>query len=294
MASRSVRSDWRAPFPDNTIPTTQEQRSQYVLLMFEALQDTSECKDNKSGYSFRKRWEGGNYYNLQEMEKVSWHMLDIAERLHSQGPASSNIYCEEALKKLKGSRDLTFEQRIHATCAMLKFSKNLCDKVLKGEGIEALVGAPKQKMSGAKTMMIQNQRRQQWIVHGRNEAQLHVKLQESGHQDADEIETPKSAKRKGKESSRSGPAARTRTATGAVSTQVSNESSESEDEPDRLLRHSSTNSLRRRSSVHTSTVDESWTSKKRKQTGGKERALAKRAKLIISSEGKSASLAKND
>ncbi|KAJ4985618.1 hypothetical protein SVAN01_08893 [Stagonosporopsis vannaccii] len=198
MASRFIESDWRAPFPDNTLPTTQDERSEYVRMMFEAFQDTSECKDNKAGFSFLKRWDDSNYYNLQEMEKVCWHMLDIAERLHSQGPTALNIYCEDALKKVKGSRGLTFEQRIYAICDMLKFSKNLCDNLLKGEGIEGLVGAPKQKMSGAKTMMVQNQRRQKWIEHGRNEDQLRSNHSTSEHLGCDEKSTPEPTKHKGK------------------------------------------------------------------------------------------------
>jgi hypothetical protein len=182
MPSRYIENAWDPPSPDRTIPNTPKERATYVLDMFEAFQDCSECKDNKNGNSYVKRWSGGpgSYYNLHAMEKVCWQMLDIAERMHTGGPQSTNLYCEEALKKLKYSRDMTFEQRIYHVCAMLRYSKFLCDQLMKGEGLEALVGAPKLKMSGATTMQVQNQRRQKWIVHGRTEDK-----NEGGGQDND-------------------------------------------------------------------------------------------------------------
>ncbi|KAF3038605.1 hypothetical protein E8E12_000292 [Didymella heteroderae] len=187
MPSRYIENAWEAPFPDQTIPTTREERAKYVLDMFEAFKDCSECKDNKNGNSFVKRWSGGpgSYYNLHAMEKVCWYILDIAERLHTEGPQSTNLYCEEALKKLKASRNMNFDQRIHHVCAMLRYSKFLCDQLMKGEGLEALVGAPKLKMSGATTMQVQNQRRQKWIVHGRTEESLHSNGNEVDEQDED-------------------------------------------------------------------------------------------------------------
>ncbi|KAF3050554.1 hypothetical protein E8E11_003477 [Didymella keratinophila] len=175
MPSRYIENAWEAPSDDPTIPTTQKKRAEYVLHMFEAFQDCSECKDNKNGNSYVKRWLGGpgSYYNLLAMEKVCWHMLDIAEHLHNDGPESTNMYCEEALKKLKASRNMTFQQRIYHVCAMLKYSKFACDQLMKGEGLETLVGAPKLKMSGATTMQVQNQKRQKWIVHGRTKDPHH-------------------------------------------------------------------------------------------------------------------------
>lgn len=175
MPSRYIENAWEPLSQDNTVPTTQEQRAKYVLEMFRAFQDCSTCKDNKQGHSFIKRWSNGpdNYYNLHAMEKVCWQMLDIAERMHAEGPQSTAIYCEEALRKLKGSRNMTFAQRIHHICAILEYSKFLCDQLMKGEGLEALVGTPKQKLAGATTMKTQNQKRQKWIVHGRTEDSLH-------------------------------------------------------------------------------------------------------------------------
>ena len=175
MPSRYIENAWKAPSDDPTIPITQQKRAKYVLDMFESFQDCSECKDNKNGNSYIKRWLGGpgSYYNLLAMEKVCWHMLDIAERLHNAGPESTNMYCEEALKKLTASQNMTFQQRIYHVCAILKYSKFACDQLMKGEGLETLVGAPKLKMSGATTMQVQNQKRQKWIVHGRTEDPHH-------------------------------------------------------------------------------------------------------------------------
>ncbi|KAF1364220.1 hypothetical protein EJ07DRAFT_59656, partial [Lizonia empirigonia] len=167
MTTRLLRDNWQAPTPDDTIPLTDKARASWVLQLFDAMQDTSECKDNKAGFSFIKRWEAPGYYDLQEMEKVCWHMCDIAERLHAHGPSVTKIYCKDALKKVYASRNLTFEQRIVAICEMLRLSKFLCDNLMKGEGIEMLVCSPKQKLSGAKTMMVQNKKRQGWLISGR-------------------------------------------------------------------------------------------------------------------------------
>lgn len=173
MATRFLENDWTPPTDDESIPSTSVEQSEYVLLMLNALKDPSNCKDNKKGYSYVKRWTGTGYYDIQEMEKVCWQMLEVAERLHAEGPRSLNFYCEEALKKVKASRNLTFEQRIDAVCAVLRFSKNQCDKLMKNEGIEALVGAPVQKMSGAQTMVSQNKKRQKWILKGRKDDPHH-------------------------------------------------------------------------------------------------------------------------
>ncbi|KAH6639180.1 hypothetical protein C7974DRAFT_469759 [Boeremia exigua] len=169
MSTREIKFGWTPPFPDPTIPTTQAERSAYVLLMLNAFLDTSECKDNLTGRSFSKRWTTSNYYKVEEMEKVCWSLLDFAVRLHTHGPAASSMYCPVTLKKMRKSRKLDFQQRIDAVCNMMKFSKAYCDTLMKGEGIEALVGAPKQKMICAKTMVDQNMRRQKWIAHGRKE-----------------------------------------------------------------------------------------------------------------------------
>ena len=167
MPTRYIEQEWQGPSSDETIPYTDADRAYWVAKMLNAMVDTSKCKDNKAGFSFLKRWEKHDYYNIREMEKVCWHMLDVAERLHAHGPSATNIYCQDALRKLYASRGLTFEQRIVAICDMLALSKFLCDNLMKGEGIEALVGAPKQKMSGAKTMMVQNRKRQNWLETGR-------------------------------------------------------------------------------------------------------------------------------
>ncbi|KAF9690740.1 hypothetical protein EKO04_011436 [Ascochyta lentis] len=220
MPERYLEKNWRSPNPDDTVPQTDEERDHWVVKMLKAMQDTSKCKDNKDGFSFLKRWRHADYYNVQEMEKVCWHMLDIAERLHAEGPSATNIYCQDAHKKMYASRNLTFEQRIIAICDMLKLSKFLCDNLMKGEGIEALVGAPKQKMSGAKTMHVQNLKRQNWLETGRRKDTDHSKgetdIPEDDGQDAvvNTADVPEPARRKPKQKSkRSVPAAKPRTRT---------------------------------------------------------------------------------
>ncbi|OSS53073.1 hypothetical protein B5807_02275 [Epicoccum nigrum] len=174
MTSRYVEHDWEPPAPDDSIPNTHIERSQYVLDMLTAFQDISACKDNQSGYSFIKRWLTADYYNVQDIEKVCWHILSVAERLHTEGPSALNIFCAEAQRKVYVSRNLTFKERIEAICDCLKYTKNMCDNLMKAEGIETLVGSPKVKMNAARTMVPQNAKRQQWMAQGRSVDPTHV------------------------------------------------------------------------------------------------------------------------
>ena len=174
MTSRQMEYDWELPTLDDSIPTTKTERSRYVLNLLAAFQDTSSCKENKNGSSFLKRWLPADYYNVQDIEKVCWHIVSVAERLHSEGPSALNIYCAEAQRKVHASRLLYFNERIEAICDCLKFSKSICDNLMKADGIETLVGSPKLRMSGARTMLHQNAKRQQWMTQGRNEDPTHV------------------------------------------------------------------------------------------------------------------------
>ena len=174
MTSRHMEYDWESPSPDDSIPNTKLERSRYVRDILTAFQDTSECKENKNGSSFLKRWMSAGYYNVQDIEKVCWYIVSVAERVHSEGPSALKIYCAEAQRKIYPSRHLTFSQRIEAICDCLKYSKSICDNLMKAEGIETLVGAPKLRMNAARAMLPQNAKRQQWMTQGRNEDPTHV------------------------------------------------------------------------------------------------------------------------
>jgi hypothetical protein len=174
MTSRYMEYDWEPPAPDGSIPNTKIERSRYVLNILTAFQDTSTCKENKNGSSFLKRWMSADYYDVQDIEKVCWHILSVAERLHSEGPSALKIYCAEAQRKVNSSRNFTFNERIEAICDCLKYSKSICDNLMKAEGIETLVGSPKLRMNSARTMLPQNVKRQQWMAQGRNDDPTHV------------------------------------------------------------------------------------------------------------------------
>jgi hypothetical protein len=193
------------------------------------------------GFSFLKRWHNEGFYNVQEMEKVCWHMCDVAERLHNHGPQVMNIYDPDALKRLKASRNLTFEQRIVAICDMLKLSKFLCDNLMKGEGIEALVGAPKQKMSNAKTMVTQNKKRQKWLASGRDgDPERPKRGQDDGSSEPEDHDVPAPTQRKTKQKPmRTAPAAKSRAKKTARSRKVDREASDSEVEGPELSRRQS-------------------------------------------------------
>jgi hypothetical protein len=73
---------------------------------------------------------------------VCWKLLDLAESVQARGPVALSVYDPSALGEINKSRDLTFGQRMKWVCVYLRRSKSSCDKLMKGEGFEMLVGKP--------------------------------------------------------------------------------------------------------------------------------------------------------
>ena len=241
MLTRYIENLWQTPSSDDTIPNRPEERVFWTRTMLQAFLDTSECKDNKHGFSFVKRWQNMGFYQLDEIEKVCWHMCHIAECLHKQGPQALNIYDPDALKRLKASRNMTFGQRIDAICDMLKLSKHLCDNLMKNEGIEALVAGPKQKMSGAQTMVKQNKKRQDWLEFGRNSDPTHPKKpsRNGSPRLEDDEHTSAPTQRKTKQTPKRPAKPRTKAKAKARARKVDREASDSGDEQHGLERRQS-------------------------------------------------------
>jgi hypothetical protein len=170
MLHRYISKDWQAPAQDDTIPRTKHARAQNVVKLLDAMQDTTQCKDQQSPPAFRNRWTSNAIHKPDpaHMEKVCWKLVDIAERLHTYGPSSLSIYDNETLQIAHKSRDLTFEQRIDNICALLRLSKSRCFSLLKNENLETTVSAPAQRIAGLKTNFTQNGRRQKYLVAGRS------------------------------------------------------------------------------------------------------------------------------
>ncbi|KAF7680660.1 hypothetical protein GT037_002311 [Alternaria burnsii] len=162
MLSRHLEKAWFAPIGDSTIPTNDEERATYVAELLDAMKDTSACSDKRETPAFMSRWTPNaiNAPNSTHMEKVCWQLVDVAERLHIDGPASLPIYDKLALAMARKSRYLTFGQRMSHLSALLRLSKYRCFSLLK-------VASPAQRCSGTIVNCVQNSKRQEFIKEGR-------------------------------------------------------------------------------------------------------------------------------
>jgi hypothetical protein len=171
MAGRKLKQDWKPDPQDNTRPQNDQHRTAYVTQLLDALEDITQSTDSQApNTAFSKRWANhitSPYYHPEEMETVCWKIQDIAERLHTHGPATLFVYDPPSLADIAKSRGMKFATRIDAICDLLRQSKARCDKLMKGEGLETVVGAPKQKMVNVKTNKVQNEQRSRLIGEGR-------------------------------------------------------------------------------------------------------------------------------
>jgi hypothetical protein len=165
-----IESDWLPPGNDGTIPTTDQERAAYVSELLSAMKDTSTCSDNRDKARFIKCCTPGTTkaFRPEQLEKVCWQLVNIAEKLHVNGPLSLSIYERTALDTVRKSRFLTFARRMHHLCALLRLSKSRCFSLLKGENLETTVGAPAQRYSGTLVNDHQNGNRQKYIKEGRS------------------------------------------------------------------------------------------------------------------------------
>ncbi|KAF1846237.1 uncharacterized protein K460DRAFT_406455 [Cucurbitaria berberidis CBS 394.84] len=164
--------DCMPPSPDLSIPKTDEQRAGYVLRLLLAMRNRDDVldKDVES-----KRYNatgtddmgGGYYYKEEDMEKVCWEIVNIAEKLHIHGPNILSIYDRETLRNIKRDINFTFEERMQCLIKMLCFFKSRCDAFMKGSAMEETVAQPLQKLTQALTNRNQNDKRAKIIAAGR-------------------------------------------------------------------------------------------------------------------------------
>ncbi|CAO2649828.1 Nn.00g011200.m01.CDS01 [Neocucurbitaria sp. VM-36] len=164
--------DWMPPSPDPTIPTTDSQRANYVLRLLLAMRNRNNVLD-KDVESKRYNATGqddmgsGYYYKEEDMEKVCWEIVHIAEELHNRGPNTLSIYDRETLKNVKKDINLTFEERMQCVIKLLCFFKSKCDAFMKGSTLEETVALPLQRLTQALTNRDQNDKRAKIIAAGR-------------------------------------------------------------------------------------------------------------------------------
>jgi len=141
---------WHPPSNDTTIPRTNAQRGAYVIRMRRAMVDVS--RTTETSKHFIERWkqplQNGQRplpHSLVSMEATCWELLDLAERLHTQGPICLSIYDPSALKAAGKYRHLTFSQRIDALIEELLYSKKTVDGLMRTEGHAMFVACCRHK-----------------------------------------------------------------------------------------------------------------------------------------------------
>ncbi|KAF9690709.1 hypothetical protein EKO04_011441 [Ascochyta lentis] len=147
---RDLEMDWWNPTVDNSaIPETDEDQRPYVKILKEAMMDTSQAKDSVgSNTPFTKRWsaaalaKNGFPRSTTEMEATCWDLVEMAVKLHKDGPGFLKVHDQRLQNKLEAEQDLTFEQRIDTMVTVMLLSKARVDKLLKHENLGSFVGHP--------------------------------------------------------------------------------------------------------------------------------------------------------
>jgi hypothetical protein len=156
----SANTTWEPDTTDPTIPRNDTEQAKYVLQVLSAMKDTRVAQDST------RHWPRGPadakqpYYHPSHVEKVCWVLISKAVALHTQGPRTLATYDPSALRNARIEQRLTFGARIDAMCALLRFSKSRCDRLMKGETFEIVVGAPQHLLNQSRMNKDQNQIKQ--------------------------------------------------------------------------------------------------------------------------------------
>lgn len=146
----SLETHWTPPSPDTSIPVTNADRQAAVRIIFGAMKDTSNASDADSK-AFHSRWgaDALRKYDDVDMLETSWHVVDLAEQLHREGPSILSVRDPHYLAQIKSSGHLTFIQRIRVIASLLIEWKARCDGMIKGDRLHTTVGAPLEALQSA-------------------------------------------------------------------------------------------------------------------------------------------------
>jgi hypothetical protein len=100
---------------------------------------------------FHARWKkpistGTPPYPLSALEAVCWNVINIAERLHNEGPEFLLIFDHKALAKAAKSKYMTFATRIDAVVELMLVSKKAVDALMRGEKLAVFVACVEDKV----------------------------------------------------------------------------------------------------------------------------------------------------
>ncbi|KAF1846333.1 uncharacterized protein K460DRAFT_356024 [Cucurbitaria berberidis CBS 394.84] len=191
------------PRPDETLPTSQEEREAVVQELFDAMQDMSVFEDKKSSSVLKKRWLGeatptddkegsksdeedesadvddpattqyiarDDVYKPWVKEKICWEIVETAERIYVEGTDFVSILDPATLRECEKWRHLTFRKRIDTLVKVCRKFKSRVDKMLRGGVIEEYVLCPGMLLRNSEMNRHHNDVRKDDITAGRQRA----------------------------------------------------------------------------------------------------------------------------
>jgi hypothetical protein len=141
---------FRSANEDDSIPKTDDERLEIVRKLFGAMKDVSRANDIDSPV-VQSRWgaDAGKSYNDVDIEATCWEIVNLAERLHVEGPSALSIRDPNYVTHIKNCADLTFIQRMRAITTIAFQWKARCDGLIKGDTVQTLVAAPLEALQSA-------------------------------------------------------------------------------------------------------------------------------------------------
>jgi hypothetical protein len=170
MAAMPPRN-WTCPTEDTTLPTSDEDRQQWVQELLEAVNNVTNIQGNK-GNDFKKRWhhpETGlrDYYLSLDKLILCWKIEDLSERLHRAGPSALHSFDEKFWDSVERTQAWTFHHRMSRIVELLTVSKTRCDSLLGGGSLQNIVANPGARAVATRLQVKQNARRSQTLKAGR-------------------------------------------------------------------------------------------------------------------------------
>jgi hypothetical protein len=168
LANRIMSSNttWEPDTTDATIPYNNAEQAQYVCQLLSAMEDVTTAQDSIRHWQHDSEGTKVPYYHPSHVEKVCWVLVFKAVALHTRGPRTLATYDPSALRNARLEQSLTFAERIDAICALLRYSKSRCDRLMKGETFEIVIGAPQHLLGQSRMNKNQNEIKQSRLKKG--------------------------------------------------------------------------------------------------------------------------------
>ncbi|KAI8932412.1 hypothetical protein NX059_010598 [Plenodomus lindquistii] len=136
-----------------TLPNTDEERQDFVSLLFACMLDMSQSMDMRTS-----RWGSRTLkpYTQEDLQATAWEIVHPAERLYREGPSVLDIRDPYFREVVYQDKDLTFQERVHYIGFVLRLYKGRVDAVIKSTSLHTLVGAPKDAVTSAHSNNVHN------------------------------------------------------------------------------------------------------------------------------------------